>query len=104
MFQILLKDLDKDSRATAVLAVGFQLVLLSWFVIPLSWFVISLLNALFWSLVLTAMVRAKTRDSEKIHAGLYILLLCGFHGGATSAVSIILYIVTSIGSANSVGM
>lgn len=104
MFQILLKDLDKDSRGTIVLAIGFQLMLLSWFVIPLSWFTISFLNALFWSLFLAFIVKGKMKDAPRFTIRMLTLFLFGLHGGATAAISIILYIVTSYGSAHSVGM
>lgn len=87
--------LDNRVKATMAMAIGYQLMFISFFVIPFGWFLMSVVNALFWSYMWAKHWSENKKNNDKPPRWAKMMAGIGLFGGAVTGTSMIFYSVSS---------
>ena len=93
MFRVIAEVFDRRVIATMAMAIGYQLMFISFFTIPFHWFLMSVANALFWSYMWTKYWSKNEKGVDEPPKWGKMMAGIGLFGGAVTGISMIFYIV-----------
>lgn len=98
MFRMIAEVLDRRVIATMAMAIGYQLMFISFFAIPFHWFLASVANALFWSYMWAKHWSKNEKGNDEPPRWGKMMAGIGLFGGAVTGISMIFCVVLSIES------